>query len=329
MKSKKNGEQPKILNARRPKDEDYIIKRNGYMKILRALFYIILLFFFARGVIVSLQPTDEEGLIRTMENFKQEFASFKGENEEIMAFAQNFAREYLTYTVRGAEEHKSRMQPYISNRINNIPHLTDFSGSTTVNYIQAYRKELYAPNQYDVYIKAEVSYSTITVEEGLTITTTTIKPTYLKVPVFAGNGAYIIEDLPVFVADSLLKGNYNPKNISLSRAGDAVVSEIRVALLNFLTAYYEAEQSVIDYYLYRNADKSTFWGLDGRYSFDRLDSLNVFNLSNNEYLCVVGIFIKDSINDVRLYQGFNLIIRAEGSRYYIKDMNTKTINLSF
>ena len=329
MKGKQNKERTKILNARRPKEDEYVIKSNALAKILRVVFWGMLLFIFARGVITSLQPTDEEGLRRTMANFKEEFATYKGENEEVMAFAQNFVREYLTYSTKGAEEYKSRLQPYISSRINNLQDITDYSGSATVNYVQAYRKEQYAPNQYDVYVIADVSYSMLQTEDDITTTITTIKPTYLKVPVFAGSGAYIIEDLPIFVSDSLLKGNYSPKSISLSRASDAEVADIKTALLNFLTAYYGAEQSVIDYYLHQDAEKSTFWGLDGRYSFDRLDSLNVYTLSNNEYLCVAGIFIRDGINNARLYQEYNLHLQAEGTRYYIKDLNTKTINLKF
>jgi hypothetical protein len=330
MKKKKPKKEPlNIIDARRPKENDYVIKRNGYLKILRVLFWGILIVFFLRGVVVSLQPTDEQQVKETIDNFKREFAAFKGENEEIMAFAQNFAREYLTYSANGGDEHKSRLQPYISNRINSLSDITDFSGSATANYVQAYRKELYAPDQYDVYVLADVSYMTTQTDGGITTTVTTVTPTYLKIPVYAGNGGYIVEDLPVFVADSLLMGNYSPRSVSLARASDAEVAAIKTALLNFLTAYYEADQSVIDYYLSPAADKSTFWGLNGRYRFDRLDALSCYALDSNEYLCLVGFFIKDGINDVGLYQEFNLLIRSEGTRYYIKDMDTKTINLIY
>ena len=320
-----------LPHVRRPKEEDYVIKRNGYLKILTFLLWGALLFIFIRGVIVSLQPTDEQQVKRTIENFRQEFATFKGENEEIMAFAQNFARQYLTYTAREAEEYKSRLQPYISSKVNSISEITDFSGSATAIYVQAYRKEMYAPNQYDVYVLADVSYTTSAENEDGTITnTTTINPTYIKIPIYARNGAYIVEDLPVFVSDSLLMANYRPSGITgIDRASDAVTNDIKTALLNFLTAYYEAEQSVIDYYLSSSADKSTFWGLDGRYRFDRLDTLNCYSISSSEYLCLVGFYVTDSINGVRLYQEYNLLIRSEGTRYYIKDMNTKTINLDY
>ena len=43
-----------------------------------------------------------------------------------------------------------------------------------------------------------------------------------------------------------------------------------MAVTSFLKAYYEQDETVIDYYLSQDADRSKFIGLDGRYTFDRM-----------------------------------------------------------
>jgi len=335
MKKKQKTNKEKILDVRKPKEKDYVLKRNGYLKVLRAFLWAFIVFFFVKGILVTAQPTDEEQIDQTIKNFKQEFATFKGENEEIMSFAQNFAREYLTYSTKDEEGYRNRLQPYVSDRFLNMTDITDFSSNAEATYVQAYRKEQYSENQYDVYVLADITYTytdSFSDEDG---TITTVKHTktdksYLKIPVYAANGAYIIEDLPVFVADSLLFGDYDTAAISGSKASDAVTADIKTTLLNFFSAYYEADQSVIDYYISSTADKSTFWGLYGRYQFDSITSLNCYTVEGvNGYVCLVNIKIKDSGNNATLSQQYNLLIRSEGTRYYIQDMNTKTMNLNY
>lgn len=331
MKKIQKKEKEKLLDVRKPKETDYVLKRNNGMKILRIFLWGILLFFFVKGVLISVQPTDEQQVTKTIDNFKQEFKTFKGENEELMAFAQNFVREYLTYTEKDEEGYKKRLQPYVSSKVSGLTGITDFSSNAEATYVQAYRKEQYADNQYDVYVLADVCYTTTTTtEEGVTTTNKTTAETYVKVPVFVRNGAYIVEDLPLFVSDSLLLGDYKAYNFSGDKASEAEVAAIKTSLLNFFTAYYEADQSVIDYYLSPLANKDTFWGLNGRYQFENIASLSCYALEGmNGYIGIVGLTIKDSYNGANLYQEYNLLIRSEGNQYYIQDMNTKTINLNY
>lgn len=332
MKKNQKKEKEKLLDVRKPKETDYVLKRNHGMKILRIIFWVILSFFFFKGILTSIQPTDEQQVAQTIDNFKQEFRTFKGENEEVMAFAQNFIREYLTYAEDDEEGYKKRLQPYISDKINSLSGITDFTSNAEATYVQAYRKEQYSDHQYDVYVLADVCYTSTSTDEegGITTTNKTTAETYVKVPVFVKNGAYIVEDLPVFVSDSLLLGDYKAYSFSGNKASDAEVAAIKTSLLNFFTAYYGADQSVIDYYLSPLANKDTFWGLNGRYEFENIASLNCYALEGmNGYICIVGLNIKDSFNEVNLYQQYNLLIRSEGNQYYIQDMNTKTINLNY
>lgn len=335
MKKQQKKKNEKIIDVRKPKEKNYVLQRNGYLKVLRVFIWGFVIFFFVKGILVTAQPTDEEQINKTIKNFKQEFATFKGENEEIMSFAQNFAKEYLTYSAKDEEGYRNRLQPYVSDRFLKTSDLTDFSADAEATYVQAYRKEQYSQNQYDVYVLADITYTYTDSNIGEDGTVTAVRhvkteKSYLKIPVYAANSAYIIEDIPVFVADSLLYADYSAASISGSKAGDAVTADIKTTLLNFFSAYYESDQSVIDYYISSTADKSTFWGLYGRYKFDSITSLNCYSIEGvNGYICLVNIKIKDSGNNAILSQQYNLWIRPEGTRYYIQDMNTKTINLNY
>lgn len=335
MKRQKKKNNEKILDVRKPKEKNYVVQRNGYLKVLRAFIWSFVIFFFVKGILLTAQPTDEEQIEQTIKNFKQEFATFKGENEEIMSFAQNFAKEYLTYSVKDEEGYRNRLQPYVSDRLLKMTDITDFSADAEATYVQAYRKEQYSANQYDVYVLADITYTYTeynTNEYGNVTSLKHVKTdkSYLKIPVYAANGAYVVEDIPVFVADSLLYADYNAASFSGIKTSDAVTADIKTTLLNFFSAYYESDQSVIDYYISSTANKNTFWGLYGRYKFDSITSLNCYSVEGtNGYICLVNIKIKDSGNNATLSQQYNLWIRSEGTRYYIQDMNTKTINLNY
>lgn len=331
MKKKvKQQKESKLLDVRKQKTDIYTLKGNTILMIMRFLFWGMLIFIFIKGVVQILQPSDEQQINATIQNFRNEFASFKGENEEIMAFAQNFAREYLTYTEKD-ESYQNRLQPYVCDKLYNMAGLVDFSNaSAEATYVQAYRKEQYADNQYDVYVQAAVSYTSASLDQnGNTITTITTENSFLKIPVYVSNGAYIVEDTPVFVSDSLLLGNYSSKSYHAEEVTESESVDIKIALNNFFKAYYESDQSVIDYYLGSTAEKSTFWGLSGRYSFVSIDSLKCYKAENNRnYTCLVGLRIRDPHNGAVFYQEYNLTISYDGSRYYINDLNTKTTNLN-
>ena len=72
--------------------------------------------------------------------------------------AQDFVKEYLTYTKSGEEEFKKRISPYVSKRVLNISGIYGFRSNAKATYVDAYRKEKYAENIYDVFLAAEVQY---------------------------------------------------------------------------------------------------------------------------------------------------------------------------
>lgn len=315
------------------KSDVYVLKKNNGMKMLRLLLWTILIFFFFKGIHASLRPDTVHEAETLINNFKAEFSEYKDENEEILGFTQNFVKEYLTYN---SDEEQStyiqRMQPYISSKVSSALGNSDIDGNATAIYVEAYRKEEYAPNQYDVYVKAEIEYkSTRLLEDESTYETTVQKgQSTLKVPVYANKGTYIVEDLPVFVSDSLKMAGYKEVIYEGAYLTDEVEQKIAGSVENFLEAYYEHRQSVIDYYLTKDAERLKFQGLGGRYLFQEISNMQCYQEeAGGDIMCIIVYMVEDAVNGNSLCQECNLTIVPEGSKYYIKDMNARTVNLSY
>ncbi|MBO5093469.1 MAG: conjugal transfer protein, partial [Lachnospiraceae bacterium] len=208
--------------------------------------------------------------------------------------------------------------------------LVDFQGKATAVYAQAYRKEEYAENQYDVYVLADVEYEIETKneknsEEEISVTVKR-EPVTLKIPIYSDSGKYVVEGVPVIVNDSMKLTGFSAPVYSGVTITDARVDAIKTAVTNFLSAYYEQDQDVIEYYLTKDADRSKFQGLSGRYAFCQMESINCY-VADGGILCIVSFTVTDAGNGSHLLQSLNLILTTDGDKYYIKDMNTKTAHL--
>lgn len=334
---KKKSKKPKlekVKKPKKPKTEEYVLKKNTTMRILRVVLWVMLIFIFVKGIISIFQKEDGIDEVNAIiSNFRQEFSVVKDENEELLSFAQNFGREYLTYRVGEKDDYIERIREYTSSTVYNNNNLVDFKANAICRYINAYRKEEYAAGQYDVYVYAVVEYEKqVLNEDGQTYTTEVIQEeTTMIVPVYAAAGSYVVEDIPLFVKDSIAADSYAVQGYSggMALSDAAKVETIRTSITNFLTAYYSAEQSVIDYYLASTSDRNKFVGLNGRYSFEYVDNINCYQNADGSVLAVTCFIIKDSMNEVQLYQEFNVLLMEDQSsgRYYILDMNTRSKNI--
>lgn len=319
-KKAKKEKQPK------KKSEEYVIKKNGLMKFLRVVFWGILLFIFVNGIIVLTRPDRTDEVKVMIDEFEQRFYEQKDSNEEILGFAQNFAKEYLTYTRSGEADFRNRISPYVSDRIFNMTGIYDFKKDAEAVYVSAYRKEAYSDQQWDVYVMCHVQYKKNTVNKnGEEEEVLEQKRSVLKVPISMSNGGYCVEDLPLFVEDYIRDAGHQ----EIEYYGTEIKNpKIEQALTNFLQAYYKQEQSVIDYYLTVDADKTKFYGLNGRYEFMSIDNIKSYQEEGQkEIICILKIKIKDTVNEGIILQEFNVVVIEDGDRIYVQDLNTKIVNL--
>lgn len=313
------------VSLRKEKDDSYIMKKNSGMKVLRILFWLMLLSVFCRGMFEILKPTKVSEITSIINDFKKEQKLIGDHPEELMKFAQDFAKEYLTYNQSGESDFRERIKPYVSKRIYNLSGIYGFKSSAKATYVNSYRKEAYSSNQYDVYVNAEVQYDQKSPDTGEIKQIMSMST--LKVPVTITESGYSIEGLPLFVSDKRLDPSYNPEEAIPGSEIDNKL--IEPAMTNFMDAYYSQDQSMINYLLTSDADKSKFIGLSKRYLFEKIDSVRAYMTAGNEIICILKVKIRDAVNEETIYQEFNVQIIQEGDKYYIKDMDSKitTLNL--
>ena len=311
--------------VKKEKDDSYVMKKNTGMRVLRAIFWLILFFIFFRGVVQIIKPDKVSEISRIINEFKEEQKNNGDHEEELMRYAQDFVKEYLTYTKSGEEEFKKRISPYVSKRVLNIAGVYGFRSNATATYVDAYRKEKYAENIYDVFVAAEVQYDLMDAATG---ETSEIKERCtLKVPVVVTDNGYAIEAIPVYVTDVRQDTDYNSQESVL---GNEIDSEpLKSAVTNFLDAYYSQDQSMINYLLAAGADQNKFIGLSKRYTFQKLESIRSYMPVGNDIICLLKVKIQDTVNEEIIYQEYNITMVKEGDRYYIKDMNSKISNINY
>lgn len=331
IQEKSQKEKPKKeKKPQKQKSEQYVMKKNTTMRVLRVCLWGMLILVFIRGVVSIFQRNKEDVVDAMISDFKANYSEFTNRNEEVMSFAQNFVKEYLTYEARGEEEYKRRLQAYVAEDFWSSS-VQDFRSAAKAVYVNAYRLEEYSQNQVDVYVQAEVEY-TLQVREGESYTEETSRsPVTLKVPVYCTGGSYVVEGIPQFVSDTVKLSGYRAD----SYYGDASLSEeetdkIKTSIQNFLKAYLEADESVIYYYLDSGADKEKFKGLDGRFTLQSLEEIKCYkNAGSTAIVCLVSYKITDVQNNAVMLQKINLTMREAGGKYYIVTMDTRTGNLDF
>jgi len=317
--------------GKKKEEPAYRVRKNTGAKVLRAVFWFMLIFIFIRGVTSVLAPNQHEETEQMIADFKAEYSTFSNQNAEAMAFAQNFAKEYLTYKEKGEQEYKIRIQPYVTTTFLNAGKWVDFKAAATVTYAEAYRVESYSKNQLDVYVLVDVEYSNrYLLEDGQTYTTEiTNRQVVLKVPVYTENELYVVENIPLMVNDSNYIEKYKISDYSGTALSDTTTNAIETSVTNFLKAYFEQDENVINYYLAENADKDSFIGLDGRFTFQKIENIRCYREEGSDIIvCLAEFKIKDGENGAVMLQKINLSILENGGKYYIESMNTRTGNLN-
>lgn len=328
-KREKKGKKLKEPKPKKPKSEGYVMKKNTGLKVARVVLWLMLGFIFVRGVISCFHRDKEAQVNALIQNFKATYNQFTGENGEVLSFAQNFAKEYLTYSVRGEDEYKKRLAEYVATNFFNDS-TQNFTSAAEALYVEAYRLEEYSPVQKDVYVRAEVEYTKRTQQSGTSYTEEVCRmPITLKVPVYCNkDGTYAVECIPQVVSDSVLN-KYGAEEYHGTILPEEESDKIQVSVENFLLALCEQDESVIDYYLDPSAKRDDFTGLSGRVNYLNIEAIQCYqNEGEQDIICIVKYMIQDTGNDIKLLQKINLTVHKTGERYYIKDMNTRTGNLN-
>lgn len=309
-----------------PKKNDvYNMKKNSGLKIMRYMLWIMLTCVFLKGAWDIVKPDQASEVNSIIRQFRTDLKKTGDSPEEVQRFAQDFAKEYLTYEYRGAADFKARIGPYVTKRIKDQSEsIYGFKNKAKAVYVNAYRKELYAENQWDVFVSAEVEYEIAYPETGeKEIKTERVN---IKVPVaYSPGSGYSVESLPLFVQDQRQAGSYNPPEIIVD--SEIPTDSLRPSIQTFLEAYYSQEQQMINYLLSTDADKGKFIGMSKRFEFVSISSLKAYAPEGKDILCVVKMRVKDTVNGEELSQELNLTIIQDKDKVYIKDINPRVVSI--
>lgn len=318
---------PKEVSAdkkeKRPKDHSAILKKNTLLRFGRTALWIMLVFFFLKGLAVTFKPDTLSEAQALIDEFNLQLEERKEVNNQVAAFAQNFVYEYLTYDAGQEKDYKERLQRYLVNP-GNLSDLEIYRGSAQALYVQAYKQEQCGEHSWDVYVLAEAEYKVYQDKEEQTMRSQTC----VRVPVFIQNGSMAVDGLPMFVNDSVLLKEYEPQEYIGTAADAQTTQEASTAAVNFLTAYYGQDASVIEYYLSQSADRSKFMGLEGRYTFEQLHHFKCYQEpGQEEMVCIADFKIADEVNQAKLQQKLRIdMMKGSDGKYYVNAMMPRTGN---
>ena len=144
----------------------------------------------------------------------------------------------------------------------------------------------------------------------------------LKIPVVATESGYCITALPMYIQDKRNSDDYTLPQIPLGQEIDTAL--VSSSIENFLSAYYSQEQSMINYLLTADADRSKFVAIGGRYEFKKVESIKAYQSPEAaDILCLLTVRIADTVNQEEISQEYMITLVQETDKYYVKDIDTK------
>ncbi len=316
---------------KKEKNQTGTLRKNTLLRICRVVLWGMLAFVFLKGVVSTFRADTLTEAKLLINDFKAELNVNKKLNNEILAFAQNFVKEYLTYEANGESDYKERLKAYMANA-GSVEGMDLRNGAADAVYVQAYRLEQCSDTQWDVYVLAEVEYTQNVMDSSAQEyrTETEKAQTYLKVPVYVDGEFMTVESLPLFISDSMLLEDYPGAEYYGTAADEKTASDVETAVTNFLKAYYEQDETVIDYYLSKDARQEQFSGLNGRYQFVKMNTVKCYREQNqNVVVCIANFYVKDSINSAQIQQKLLLqLVQESDGKYYILSITPRVTNIN-
>lgn len=339
-RAKKLQKEAKSLNAnkknnRTASEEEglYKIKRTTGMYVARAIFWAMLAFVFIRGVVTIFRPDPREDVNTAIATFKAEAVRHEQEYDRITAFAQDFAYYYLSYEDGKEEEYINNLNRYIINGLATFPKVAS-GAKAEVLYINAYKKEKYSENSFDVWVVAKVEYTGRTVikqedeDTEIISDTTRTKEIILQIPIDMVEEKLIVTGLPIYITDNSKIDNYKEPTIKLSAVDTKTTEQIKISLNDFYSVYYGGKQSTIEYYLDAAAERKDFQAIT-TVEYSSINEIHAYYLndvSDSSYIVETTIKVVDE-SGTELLQTHTFLINKKDSRFYILKMGTKAQNL--
>lgn len=324
-KEKKTNEKAIIDKKINNSKVNKLVQFNG-LKAVRGVLWTLIVILIIRGGVTLIRGDQAEAIAKQNELFLENLSKNTGLEAKLFSFAEEFTREFFTRYPRNTEDFKKRILKFTTEQLAND--MNNSSYSEIIN-ASAFSFEKYSDNQFDVSVCAKIKQYVLksgqeSVPEANKEYDTALVTEYIKVPIYIDDtGKMIVEDVPGIIAApekaELKSTEYNGEEVTNLEE----TKKINDMVTEFFKAYYSGEQTQLDYFL---KNREAIKVETGRYTFEKVDSSNIYNLGNDEYLVTVNLRIKAFDNE--LLQRFNLTLVKNGDKFLVKELNTRVKNLN-
>ena len=323
FKKDKKKEVDKELNNKREARIASIIP----YKAVRAFLWVLIGFVLIRGSGTLIRGSEAEKIDKQNKAFLETLSKESGLEVKAFSFAESFTREYFTRYPKNKDDFKNRIIKFTTEQL--ADDMNNNSYSEIIN-ASAFSFEKYSDSQFNVGVEARVKqYVPKPNQENISLEQleydTNLVTLCIEVPIYISEDMNMVVDgLPVFISGKE-KAEFNIERLNEQVENDSeIVNKVTDSITQFFKAYYEQDQTQIDYFIENNSE--TIKKPLGDSKFEKLDNVALYKLENNQYLAVVKLTIKSYGNELK--QGFNLTLVKDGDKYLIKDLNTRTTNLN-
>lgn len=303
------------------------LHKETFLRPIRFVLWALLILITVRGAVSLTKPDPVNAMRATTQSFMQSFEGKQMLNLEVSAFAQSFAREYLSYAPGDDLEYASRLQVYGPKVF--LSSAGQAKEISRCDYAAAYKVELYDENQYDVYVMADVTSTVQTVgPDGATIMPMiSTKNVYLKVPIRWSDAGCVVTDMPAFIARPTA-AEYPNKSYYGDIVSDQKRAGIEKAMADFFAVYYGDSQSRVDYYLQTPELGTRIRAMNGEYTLDKMLSVDAFQdpVSEGDFIAIAKLKVKDSAGTL-FEQRYSVYVTPKDGRYYIKRLDNRVVDL--
>ncbi|EGT0000673.1 conjugal transfer protein [Clostridium perfringens] len=306
-------------------------KKNNLVRIMpfriaRGFLWGLIVILCIRGTVSIFKGNQGDEIEKKNKKFLEKLEQESSLEVKAYSFAEDFARDYFTRYPSNQQDFENRIKKYtteqLAKEMNNGTYSEVFDAS-------AFYFEKYSENQINVSVKARVRVYTPKagqeeVPQDAWQYDTNLTDYYITIPIVYDKDLNMaVDDLPVMTAPQTLASFKNKEFSGTTETNQDVVNKINDSLTQFFKAYYEQNQTQIDYFL---VDGATILGTGQKFTLNNIERTSIYKIKDKEFLAIVNLNI-DSYGS-SLKQGFNVTVVQEGDKFLVKSLEPRTTNIN-
>lgn len=306
-------------------------KKNNLVRIMpfriaRGFLWGLIAILCIRGTVSIFKGNQGEEIEKKNKKFLDKLEQENSLEVKAYSFAEDFSRDYFTRYPNSPQDFENRIKKYtteqLAKEMNNGTYSEVFDAS-------AFYFEKYSENQVNVSVKARVRVYTPKagqeqVPQDAWQYDTNLTDYYIKIPIVYDKDLNMaVDDLPVMTAPQTIASFKNKEFNGTTETNTDIVNKINNSLTQFFKAYYEQNQTQIDYFL---VDGANILGTGQKFTFNNIERSSIYKIKDKEFLAIVNLNI-DSYNNP-LKQGFNVTVVQDGDKFLVKALEPRTSNIN-